>query len=213
MARKKRKKKEKTSSDTHEQTKELLAMLHETEDTGTVQQIFTETSEIDNNLVQSSPPPPPPTIESPPPPTIESSTPPPIEPEEQPEEQKKDERSTGKFFKDTGVFFNQLGEAYEARYSLWEKSDLTLMAILREIRKINEENTDKFVRSIEELDKKIIKGFDEFLVKRNEIERYSDTDYKEIAKNFQKTLDLLNFQIREFKLNQMVTEMFNIYSR
>ena len=87
------------------------------------------------------------------------------------------------------------------------------MAILREIRKINEENTDKFVRSIDELDKKIIKGFDEFLVKRNELERYSDTDYKEIAKNFQKTLDLLNMQIREYKLNLYVTELFNIYSK
>ncbi|MHA1474188.1 MAG: hypothetical protein ACTSPA_08145 [Promethearchaeota archaeon] len=201
MARKKKKKKEKSSSDTHEQTKELLAMLHETEDTGTVQQMFTETSEIDNNLVQSPPPPPPP--------PIESSTPSPIAQEES----KKEEKTTSTFFKDTGVFFSQLGEAYEARYSLWEKSDLTLMAILREIRKINEDNTEQFVKAIENLDKKIIKGFDEFLVKRTELERYSDTDYKEIAKNFQKTLDLLNFQIREFKLNQMVTEMFNIYSK
>jgi len=208
MARKKRKKKEKLSLDTHEQTKELLSMLHETEDKGTVQRIFTETSEIDNDLIQS--PPPPPTIESPPPPpTIDSTIPSPIVQEEQ----KKEENTTKKFFKDMGVFFNQLGEAYEARYSLWEKSDLTVMAILREIRKINEENTDQFVKVIDDMDKKIIKGFDEFLVKRNELERYSDTNYKEIAKNFQKTLDLLNFQIREFKLNQMVTEMFNIYSK
>jgi len=209
MARKKRKKKEKSSSDTHEQTQELLAMLHETEDKGIVQQIFTETSEIDDNLVQS---PPPPAIDSstppPPPPAIDSSAPPPIAQEEQ----KKKEKTTSTFFTDTGVFFNQLGEAYEARYALWEKSDLTLMAILREVRKINDENTDKFVEVIEDLDNKISSGFNEFLVKRNELERYSDTDYKEIAKNFQKTLDLLNFQIREFRLNQMVTELYEIYS-
>ena len=176
-------------------------MLHETEDKGIVQQIFTETSEIDNNLVQSPPPPPPPpTIESPPPPPITQ------------EEQKKEEKTTSTFFTDMGIFFNQLGEAYEARYTLWEKSDLTLMAILREIRKINDENTDKFVEVIEDLDNKISSGFKEFLVKRNELERYSDTDYKEIAKNFQKTLDLLNFQIREFRLNQMVTQLYEIYS-
>ena len=200
MARKKKKKKEKSSLDTHEQTQELLNMLHETEDKGLVQQIFTETSEIDDLVAQTPPPPPP---------IIDSTTPSPNETEEQ----KKDERTTSTFFKDTGVFFSQLGEAYEARYSLWEKSDLTLMAILREIRKINQDNTEQFVKGIDNLDKKILKGFDEFLVKRTELERYSDTDYKEIAKNFQKTLDLLNFQIREFKLNQMVTEMFNIYSK
>ena len=202
MARKKRKKKEKTSSDSHAQTEELLAMLHETEDKGIVQQIFTETSEIETNFVQTPPPPPPP-------PAIDSSTPSPVVQEEQ----IKEEKPKSTFFTDTGIFFNQLGDAYEARYSLWEKSNLTVMAILREIRKINEENTDKFVRSIDELDKKIIRGFDEFLVKRNELERYSDTDYKEIAKNFQKTLDLLNMQIREYQLNQYVTELFNIYSK
>jgi len=200
MARKKKKKKEKSSPDTKEQIQELSNMLHETEDKGTIQQVFTESSEIDDIVTQTPPPPPP---------TIDSTIPSPIAQEEQ----KKEEITTSSFFKDTGVFFNQLGEAYEARYSLWEKSDLTVMAILREIRKINEENTDQFVKVIEDMDKKIIKGFDEFLVKRNELERYSDTNYKEIAKNFQKTLDLLNFQIREFKLNQMVTEMFNIYSK
>ncbi len=206
MARKKRKKKEKSSSDSvqpYEQTKELLAMLHGTDDKENIPQEKTVDPEIDNNLMQAPPPPPPP------PPSIDSSVPSTIPQEEQ----KKDERTTSTFFKDTGVFFSQLGEAYEARYSLWEKSDLTLMAILREIRKINEDNTEQFVKAIDNLDKKIIKGFDEFLVKRTELERYSDTDYKEIAKNFQKTLDLLNFQIREFKLNQMVTEMFNIYSK
>jgi len=203
MARKKKKKKEKSSSDSHEQTQELLNMLHETEDKGTVQQVFTETSEIDDIVTQTPPPPPPP-------PTIDSTPPPPPIAQE---EQKKEEKTISSFFRDTGVFFNQLGEAYEARYSLWEKSDLTVMAILREIRRINEENTEQFVKVIDDMDKKIMKGFNEFLVKRNELERYSDTNYKEIAKNFQKTLDLLNFQIREFKLNQMVTEMFNIYSK
>jgi len=203
MARKKRKKKEKSSSSSvqpYEQTKELLAMLHGTDEKENIPQERTADPEIDNNLTQA-PPPPPPSIDSSVPSTIPQ------------EGQKKVEITTSTFFKDTGVFFSQLGEAYEARYSLWEKSDLTLMAILREIRKINEDNTEQFVKSIDNLDKKIIKGFDEFLVKRTELERYSDTDYKEIAKNFQKTLDLLNFQIREFKLNQMVTEMFNIYSK
>ena len=202
MARKKRKKKETSSSESQKQTEELLNMLHETEDKGIVQQVFTETSEVDD-LVKQTPPPPPP------PPTVNSTIPPPITQEEP----KKEEKTTSSFFRDTGVFFNQLGEAYEARYSLWEKSDLTVMAILREIRRINEENTDQFVKVIDNMDKKIIKGFDEFLVKRNELERYSDTNYKEIAKNFQKTLDLLNFQIREFQIGQMVTEIFNIYSK
>jgi len=87
------------------------------------------------------------------------------------------------------------------------------MAILREIRKINEENTDQFVKAIDVLQNQISKGIHEFSVKRSEIERYSDTNYKEIVKMFQKTLDLLNLQIREFKLNQMVTEIFNIYAK
>ena len=197
----KKKKKQETPPSTIqplEQTKELMAMLQGTDDKDVTPQEYIENLEIDKNLIQSLPPPPPPPIDS-------SKIP--------QEEQKIDERTTSSFFKDTGDFFNQLGEAYEARYSLWEKSDLTVMAILREIRKINDENTDQFVKAINVLDNKISKGFNEFLVKRTELERYSDTDYKEIAKNFQKTLDLLNFQIREFKLNQMVTEMFNIYAK
>ena len=170
-------------------------MLHGTDAEETNQQEITDNSEIDKKITQP-PPPPPPAITK--------------------EEQKIEEKSaetSGSFFTDTGVFFSQLGEAYDARYSLWEKSDLTIMAILREIRRVNEENTVNFVKVIDDLDKKIIKGFNEFLVKRNELEKYSDTDYKKIAKNFQKTLDLLNFQIREYKLNLMVTEMFNIYSK
>ncbi len=206
MARKKRKKKQKSSPDIvkiPEQAEGFSDMLHVTDDKETNPQEIIDNSEIDKNLVQSPPPPPPPII---------PSTAPSITQEEQKIEGKSSE-SSGSFFTDTGVFFTQLGEAYEARYSIWEKSDLTLMAILREIRRINEENTVNFVKVIGEMDKKIMKGFNEFLVKRNELERYSDTNYKEIAKNFQKTLDLLNFQIREFKLNQMVTEMFNIYSK
>ena len=203
MARKHKKKQDSSSSNIQpfEQTKELMAMLQGTDDKEIIQQKNTDNSEIDKKVMQLPPPPPPP--------SIDFSVPAPISQEEQ----KKDEITTKSFFTDTGDFFNQLGDAYEARYSLWEKSDLTLMAILREIRKINEENTDQFVKAIEELDNKISKGFNEFSVKRNELERYSDTDYKEIAKNFQKTLELLNFQIKEFKLNQMVTEMFNIYAK
>ncbi|QEE15651.1 hypothetical protein DSAG12_01478 [Promethearchaeum syntrophicum] len=205
MARKKKKKQQESPSSTIqplEQTKELMGMLQGSDDKEIIKQEKTESSEIEKSVNQSPPPPPPP-------PSTDSSVAPPISQEEQ----KTDERTTSSFFKDTGEFFNQLGEAYEARYSLWEKSDLTVMAILREIRKINEENTDQFVKAINVLDNKISKGFNEFLVKRSELERYSDTDYKEIAKNFQKTLDLLNFQIREFKLNQMVTAMFNIYAK
>lgn len=205
MARKKRKKKQQSSPDVvkiPEQAQGFSDMLHGKDDKETTPQEITDKSEIDKNIAQPPPPPPP----------ITSSTTPPITQEEQKMEEKS-VKSSGSFFTDTGVFFSQLGEAYEARYSLWEKSDLTLMAILREIKRINEENTVNFVKVIDDLDKKIMKGFNEFLVKRNELERYSDTNYKEIAKNFQKTLDLLNFQIREFKLNQMVTEMFEIYSK
>lgn len=204
MARKKRKKKQKSSPDIvkiPEQAQGFSDMLHVTDDKETNPQEITDKFDIDNSKMQQPPPPPPPPIT---PSTAPSIT---------QEEPKKDERTSSTFFTDTGVFFTQLGEAYEARYSIWEKSDLTLMAILREIRRINEENTVNFVKVIGEMDKKIMKGFNEFLVKRNELERYSDTNYKEIAKNFQKTLDLLNFQIREFKLNQMVTELFNIYSK
>lgn len=209
MAKKKRKKKQKSSPDIaepQEQAKGLLDMLHGTDDKEINQQEITDNSDIDKNITQPAPPPPPP------PPPITPSTTPSI-PQEEQKMEKKSAESSGSFFTDTGVFFSQLGEAYEARYSLWEKSDLTLMAILREIRRINEENTVNFVKVIGELDKKIMKGFGEFLIKRNELERYSDTNYKKIAKNFQKTLDLLNMQIREYQLNQYVNQLFGIYSK
>lgn len=121
------------------------------------------------------------------------------------------EVATGRFFVDMQIFFKQLGRANAQRFELWESTLSTILKILRKMQQNQQQNTELLIQAIERLHMKIKKGLQEFLVKRDEVERFSDTDFKQMAKSLKKTLELLNFQIREFKMQQTVSELYDIY--
>ncbi len=121
------------------------------------------------------------------------------------------EKPNGEFFHDLEIFFVQLGRAFSHRYDLWEETYNVLLTILKKMRDTMEENTEKMMETIQNLYEKMIKGFKDFERKQSEVERFSDLNYKQVAKQFKKTLELLNFQIREFKLQMMVDDLYNIY--
>ncbi|MHA1521690.1 MAG: hypothetical protein ACTSRK_16040 [Promethearchaeota archaeon] len=124
----------------------------------------------------------------------------------------KEERPTGNFSKDMQIFFTQLGNAYEGRYALWESTLASIMTILKKMRKFNEVQTNALIVTINELDQKLQKGLHDFEIKRDEMERYSDIDYKLVAQNFKKTMELLHLQIQEIQMRQEIDQLYQIYA-
>lgn len=124
----------------------------------------------------------------------------------------KDEQPTGNFSYDVQIFFKQLGRAYENRYALWESTFISVMQILKKMRKYNEVQTQNIIATINELDHKIQKGLKDFIIKRDEMERFSDVDYKLITGHFKKTLELLHLQIQEIQMRQEINQLYKIYA-
>lgn len=107
--------------------------------------------------------------------------------------------------------FIQLGRAYENRYALWESTFVSIMKNLRKMRKYNETQSQILIDTIQELEIQIKNGLKDFQIRRDEMERFSDIDYKTIALNFKKALELLNLQIREIQLRQEIDQLYQIY--
>lgn len=124
-----------------------------------------------------------------------------------------DEKPTGNFYSDLEIFFKQLSRSFEGRYALWENTFVSIMNMLREIRKSTEKNTEIAIEAIKELEKRILKGLEQFKLKRDEIERYSGLEIKQISQKFKKTLDILRMQIREYVLEREVKELYELYDR
>ncbi|MCF2141586.1 MAG: hypothetical protein K9W44_16145 [Candidatus Lokiarchaeota archaeon] len=121
------------------------------------------------------------------------------------------ERPTGNLWRDLEIFFIQLGRAYENRYALWESTFVSIMKNLRKMRKYNETQSQILIDTIQELEIQIKNGLKDFQIRRDEMERFSDIDYKTIALNFKKALELLNLQIREIQLRQEIDQLYQIY--
>jgi len=109
------------------------------------------------------------------------------------------------------IFFRQLAAAYSLRYEMWENFYTTIMNILGKVYKVNKENSDKLILGIENVHVKLTEGLEKFMKKRDEVERYAEVEFKEIAKNLRKTLNLLALQLKAFKLNEIVNQIYNIY--
>ena len=118
---------------------------------------------------------------------------------------------TGDLYNDLAIFMVQLENAFSQRYDHWERTSNSLMNTLKKMDTIMGQNIDTFLISLEQMKILLLKGFKDFVKKRDEVERFSNIDYKSIAKDFQKTLDLLNFQIIELKLHQDIDELYAIY--
>lgn len=111
-------------------------------------------------------------------------------------------------YQNLGEFFNQLFQSLGNRYTRWEDSIGVILAILRKMRKITKKNTEQLINTIENLHLKTKKGLKDFEIKRDEIEKISDMNSKNISKNFKKILGLLELQIQEYQLKKEVSELF-----
>ncbi len=118
---------------------------------------------------------------------------------------------TGVIWNDLQIFFRQLAAAYSLRYEMWENFYTTIMNILGKVYKVNKENSDKLILGIENVHVKLTEGLEKFMKKRDEVERYAEIEFKQIAKNLRKTLNLLALQLKAFKLNEIVNQIYNIY--
>ncbi len=111
-------------------------------------------------------------------------------------------------YENVGEFFKQLFQSFGNRYARWEDSIGLILSILRKMRKITKKNTEQLITTIENLHLKTKSGLEDFEIKRDEIEKISDMNFKNISKNFKKILDLLELQIQEYQLKKEVSELF-----
>jgi hypothetical protein len=107
-----------------------------------------------------------------------------------------------------GSFFEELITSFSERYHQWENSTGLILTILRKMRKITKKNTEQLINTIEEGHQKIKDGFNDFAVKKQEIEKASGSDFSNISKDFSKILGLLELQVQEYQLKKTVSELF-----
>ncbi len=119
---------------------------------------------------------------------------------------------TGNIWQDSMIFFRQLGRAYNLRYEMWEQQYTIILKILQKIWKTNSTNTTNLLKSLDNLERRLLQGLAQFEVKRDEVQRYAETDFKKISENLKKTLNLLALQLKAFKLGDIVGEMYDIYA-
>ena len=111
-------------------------------------------------------------------------------------------------YENMGGFFDELFSSFNNRYTRWENSTGMILSILRKMRKITKKNTEQLINSIANLLAKTQKGLTDFEIKRNEIEKISNTNFTNISKDFKKILGLLELQIQEYQLKKEVSELF-----
>ena len=104
------------------------------------------------------------------------------------------------------VFFTGLIDGYSKRYTQWEDSISSILAILRKMRKITKQNTEELVLSISNAYKKVQNGLDEFVIKRNEVEKVADVDIDTLSKQFKQVLGMLELQVKEYQLKRVADE-------
>jgi len=124
-----------------------------------------------------------------------------------------DESPTGDLFTDMEIFFKQLGRAYKSRYEIWESTSVAIMNVLKKMREYNEIQSGLVINTVEEIEEKLLNGLKTFETKRGEIERYAGIEYELVIKGFKKTLDLLQFRIKQLKLQNEINDLYKIFAR
>ncbi|MGV9200348.1 MAG: hypothetical protein ACOC4M_16195 [Promethearchaeia archaeon] len=105
------------------------------------------------------------------------------------------------------TFFEDYLKSYKKRYERWENSISNILSILRKMRKITKKNTEELEETINNLYDKVLRGIDQFKVKRREVERLADVNMDEMGGEFKRVLGLLSLQIKEYKMKRMTDEL------
>lgn len=137
-----------------------------------------------------------------------------LKPEEIEEQNKKEEILTEEkeknksIFDDIGTFLEELLlDSYVKRYEYWEDSTNSMLAVLRTIQMTNRKNSEFLAETIEKFRERISIGLDRFKIKRDYVEKFSETNSAEISDMLKKTLNLLALQLKEFKIKNQLNQI------
>ena len=109
------------------------------------------------------------------------------------------------------VFFTNLIEGYSDRYNNWEESISNILSILRQMRKVTKKNTEDLVLAITNSYSKVQTGLDEFVSKRNEVEKIAEIDIETLSVQFKKVLGMLELQVKEYQLKRVADEYIHSF--
>jgi hypothetical protein len=187
-------------------------LANEAENIDTTAKIENVESSAESNIPLKAIPPPPPPL----PPDIPQASPEPA-PVNAPQSIRPsgivgDYTPIGTLWGNTSVFFMELIDSYAERYDIWEESINQILSILRKMQLLNQQNSEILIKSIEKCHEKIKEGLERFKIKRDYIEKISDTDLKSVTKMLKKTLDLLSLQLKEIKLRSLLDQVFSVYT-
>jgi len=111
-------------------------------------------------------------------------------------------------FNDIGSFLEELLlDSYVKRYDYWEDSTNSMLAVLRNTQMANRKNSEILVEIIEKFQERISKGLERFKIKRDYVEKFSETNSAEIAEMLKRTLNLLALQLKEFKIKNQLDQI------
>ncbi|MFX1396430.1 MAG: hypothetical protein ACFFAS_05225 [Promethearchaeota archaeon] len=104
------------------------------------------------------------------------------------------------------TFFTGLINGYGSRYKQWEDSISSVLSVLRKMRKVTKANTEDLVKTITRSYEKVQKGLNEFVIKRNEIEKIAEIDIESLSGQFKNVLGMLELQVKEYQLKRLADE-------
>ncbi len=137
-----------------------------------------------------------------------------LKPEEIEEQNKKEEilneekEKKKSIFDDIGSFLEELLlHSYVKRYEYWEDSTNSMLSVLRTIQMANRKNSEFLAETIEKFHERISIGLDRFKIKRDYVEKFSETNSAEISDMLKKTLNLLALQLKEFKIKNQLNQI------
>lgn len=123
-------------------------------------------------------------------------------------EEKEEKEKKKSIFDDIGSFLEELLlDSYVKRYEYWEDSTNSMLSVLRTIQMANRKNSEFLAETIEKFRERISIGLDRFKIKRDYVEKFSETNSAEISDMLKKTLNLLALQLKEFKIKNQLNQI------
>jgi len=119
----------------------------------------------------------------------------------------------GSLYGNLGIFFKELIESSNERYDMWEESLNHILSLLKKFEYINRINSEILIKSIEKSYKKIEEGLNKFKLKRDYIEEISGIEYTKTISYLNRTLVLLQLNLKMLKIKDLLDQFYTIYSK
>ncbi|MHA1340170.1 MAG: hypothetical protein ACTSO2_09380 [Promethearchaeota archaeon] len=119
----------------------------------------------------------------------------------------------GTLWGNIGIFFKELIQSFNERYDLWEDSINHILSLLKKFEQINRVNSEVLIKTIEKSHKKIEDGLKRFKTKRDFVEKISGIEYTKTISELNKTLTLLQLNLKMIKIKDLLDQFCEIYSK